>query len=83
MTDSLLKGAANKARGRCSVWPYRSIVPASKMTHYIGSLKMVIATARVASVILTVEGYACAPQQQQALGAFSAAHVPKTAQYAG
>ncbi|WP_164853520.1 hypothetical protein [Paraburkholderia kirstenboschensis] len=53
------------------------------MTHYIGSLKMVIATARVASVILTVEGYACAPQQRQALGAFSAAHVPKTAQYAG
>jgi hypothetical protein len=53
------------------------------MPHYIGSLKMVIATARVVSVILTAEGYACAPQQRQTREALSAAHVPKTAQYAG
>ncbi|CAH2785635.1 MAG: hypothetical protein PPHEINF_2446 [uncultured Paraburkholderia sp.] len=36
------------------------------MAHHIGSLKMVIAAARVASVILAVEGYACAPQQRPA-----------------
>ncbi|WP_025598596.1 hypothetical protein [Burkholderia sp. WSM2230] len=36
------------------------------MTHYIGSLKLVIANARVASLILAAEGYACAPQQYDA-----------------
>jgi hypothetical protein len=68
------------------------IVPASKMAHHIGRLKMGIATASVASVILAVEGYACAPQQRQArrneaglggLETFSATHVPKTAEHAG
>jgi hypothetical protein len=58
MLDSSLKAAAPRF-----VWLLRSasIVAAPKMAHYIGALKLGIALARVATLILTAEGYACAP----------------------
>jgi hypothetical protein len=40
----------------------RRIVPAPKKAHYIGSVRLGIAVARVVSVFLAVEGYACAPR---------------------
>jgi len=63
MNDSLLKASADALARPCRADDPRSIVPSSKMTDYIAGLRMVIATARVASVILAVEGYVCAPQQ--------------------
>ncbi|WP_345810762.1 hypothetical protein AAGS40_08065 [Paraburkholderia sp. PREW-6R] len=63
MTDSLLKAAMRVINGglRC-ILPHRRIVPAPKMAHYIGGVKLGIARARVVSIILAVEGYVCALQ---------------------
>jgi hypothetical protein len=80
MTDSLLKAAESRF---VRLLQADSIVPAPKKAHYIGSVKLGIAAARVASVILAVEGYTCAPQHRRAGCGSSAAHTPKTAEYAG
>jgi hypothetical protein len=58
MLDNLPKAAASRfARPLQSA----SIVAAPKKAHYIDSVKLGIALARVATLILAVEGYACAP----------------------
>jgi hypothetical protein len=63
MTDSLLKAVARRLVRRLHA---DSIVPAPKKAHYIGSVKLGIAAARVASVILAVEGYTRAPRHRRA-----------------
>ncbi|MDI7066209.1 hypothetical protein QMO17_33765 [Klebsiella pneumoniae] len=60
MTDSLLKAASGRL---VRLLPCNLIVPAPKKAHYIGSVKLGIALARVVSIILAIEGYTCAPQQ--------------------
>ncbi|ASL45709.1 hypothetical protein bAD24_I19760 [Burkholderia sp. AD24] len=60
MTDSLLKATASLF-GR--LLPVVSIVPGPKKAHYIDSLNLSIAMARVVSIILAVEGYTRALQQ--------------------
>jgi hypothetical protein len=87
MLDSSLKAVANRF-----VWLLQSasIVAAPKKAHYIGALKLGIALARVATLILAVEGYACAPQRRRAEALAwrpprrqPSRGIPKTAQHAG
>ncbi|SIT38998.1 hypothetical protein BN2475_190006 [Paraburkholderia ribeironis] len=78
MTDSLVKATASRfVRLLQRLCPRRTIVLASKKVHYIGSVKLGIALARVVSVILTVEGYACAPQPPRAGPGPRTARAPK------
>ncbi len=64
MNDSLRESLGGGVR---AALPAQTMPPSDrtgvKMPDYIAGLRMVIATARVASVILAVEGYGCAPQQ--------------------
>ncbi|MFM0102726.1 hypothetical protein PQR01_04310 [Paraburkholderia rhynchosiae] len=53
MTDSLLKAAAHRF---VRFFESASIVAAPKKAHYIGGVKLGIALARVATLILAVEG---------------------------
>jgi hypothetical protein len=54
----------------CSAFNLSADRTGAKKVHYIGSVNLGISLARVVSIILTVEGYACAA---------AARHIPKTA----